>query len=1195
MLQPKKSNKRSSRNKKSKTQDSLAEDIFEIFDPTGMSSYDDVYRSYKKEGLFSLGTGLEVLGALPVIGKAGKGLKAIRTANKYIEGLNKVNKLVAKAEKVVPAVLKEGKNVGRSIQRASRGGRANPIAAASMGVGIGAESLQKLTKIIEKGTGKVLDKVITKAPRNKAGIITTAATLNTTNTLSDVAGAVQGQLPKKEESSKTKKSKVVYYNTNPKRGKVEKPGDEEGVKYVPVSNSVQLEKWKAQNNVPVTSDLKTKVTREVLGTLMPDQAAQFLTAIATKDNKLGLQDLTPDIQEALIKSVKNAQKRTGKDSGGTQYIDYSPEVEQAFQGMSAGKKQMISTDPAIQAATMLGRVSYKKNALGETEIYDSYDFSKTDPEKADTFYKKVRAYAGTALPDDGKKPNLIGKIPVEELAFGTGDNGIGDPPTRLAFENELMSKVITERNKDKNFVQRALNPSDYPMMINEDGSKTTHLMQYSTDNEGNAFVSPSVIQDELGLLSKLTPREAVKYGRQSGEEIEIPNVELAEYYTQNGLIKHGYGTNSQGIMKTKMNPRKKYANGTSNVGSNYIVSPAEALNDYNIQMAKVEAKAMSNPWIPIVAAVGGAAQSFVGRGINANVLKPGESANNGDTYAGTAGDNNSQYGANGINNVQADVEVEGGEMYETPQGQVGEFEGPAHEQGGIPLEVGEDVEEGTKVYSDRLKVGNKTLAERKATRERQTANLEKIASQALVDQAVKNAAKRKMMAIEKEEMADLDFQEKVNNMQAMADTMVAAFGTGMAGLQDNPIGDSMEYGYGTGSKGVMKYYSGTPPEGIVYGKGYNADMFKDFYAKYNELNPGGVMDMNFIQSDIGIANNAKGFGKMFGPATYKASQNWLAANKDKSPDGYVNPIVSTGKENAPGFVRGFGMNLEEGEQFLQEDFREDPGEAGFDAEEDAAFYTRGQVGTPKGEKKQSKAGKFMGSIPGVGDLTKMFGNYLGMTAGIKTAGEQRASDITHTNVYKNAGDESQKLLDNAKQGIEVSKAQAIVKATSTSRGGKRGGRNSARGVNQMRGMDWLYDTALNQQIAEISAGAAQQISGIDVQKSGVAMNADQLKGKGEYDAAMANEAAKDAYYTALGKGRNQFAEGLMQTGKDLNDMKESKMKWNMQKKSGTYVQGEDDGTLSNKDIVYTDENGKKVSIPRAEFEKLLKQQKSKLT
>jgi archaellin len=205
-----------------------------------------------------------------------------------------------------------------------------------------------------------------------------------------------------------------------------------------------------------------------------------------------------------------------------------------------------------------------------------------------------------------------------------------------------------------------------------------------------------------------------------------------------------------------------------------------------------------------------------------------------------------------------------------------------------------------------------------------------------------------------------------------------------------------------------------------------------------------------------------------------------------------------------------------------------------------------------------------GMIPGVGDAIKLFGNYKGMTAGIKTANEQRASDITHTNVFKNAGKESQKMLDNAKQGIETSKAQAIVKATDVGRGGKRGARNSARGVNQMRGMDWLYDTALQSQIAEISANAAQQLSGIDVQKSGVAMNADQMRGKGEYDAAMANEAAKDAYYTALGKGRGQFAEGMQQSGKDLNAMKQNKIMENLMKDYGKWFKADATGKLSNK-------------------------------
>jgi hypothetical protein len=658
------------------------------------------------------------------------------------------------------------------------------------------------------------------------------------------------------------------------------------------------------------------------------------------------------------------------------------------------------------------------------------------------------------------------------------------------------------------------------------------------------------------------------------------------------------GTGQNGIMKTKMNPRKKYSQGTGASGmdnSNYIVSPSEALNDYNIMLAKVEQEAASNPWLPIVAMAGqamqtgigiagGAASAKVAGGGGGNFSVSGKGLNLVDT-ASQSSINDRYSAAMGMNNVQQDVEVEGGEMYETPQGQVGEFQGPSHEQGGIPLEIGEDVQEGTKVYSDRLKVGKKTLAERKETRERQIANLEKIASNNLADQAVKNAAKRKMMAIEKEEMADLDFQDKVNNMQAMADTMVAAFGTGMAGLQDNPIGESMRYGYGSGSKGVQKYYTGTPPTGIKYGKGYDESMFKDFFAKYNELNPGGVMDMNFIQGDLGMDPKTGGFGKVFGPGTYKASQDWLTANKDKKPDPYVmgdanedgiqdslgnNPNINL--EALQNFKIGEGINdnasLDYGDPYAKDGVNfEMPTETimtpvdAYGQGVDTGIETEvDKPGTAVG-RFLGKAGEAVGKVgvPNVGDMTKLIGNYLGMTAGIKTAAEQRSTDITHRNEFANAGKESQKLLDNAKKGIEISKAQAVVKATDVSRGGKRGGRNSARGVNQMRAMDWLYDTALQGQIAEISAKAAEQMTSIDVQKSSVALNADQLRGEGQFKANMANEAAKDAYYTALGQGRKDFASGMQQTGKDLNAMKENKIIENLMKNYGKYVTADESG------------------------------------
>lgn len=1036
MLPPKKSTTKkpspAKKYKKTSSGDSLAEDIFEFVDPTGISSYDDVYRSYKKNGLLSLDTGLEILGALPIIGKGGKILKGLNTTSKLLNKVNKVNKVVSKTDKVIPKVLSLGTEVSKDIAKYSKGGKANPIGITAKVVGKGGENLIKLEKAISKTTGKVVDKTVKLAPKKEEAIKTAFATLNTANTTSSAAQFI----PQEETTPQVKetvKPKVVYYNTNSKHGKVETPGNEEGVQYVPVSNSAQLEKWKNQ-----------------------------------------------------------------------------------------------------------------------------------------------------------------------KLAFGTGENGIGDPPTRLTFENELLSRVITERNKDKNFVQRALNPSDYPVIVNEDDSETTHLMQYSTDDEGNAYVSPTVIQNELGLLSKLTPREAMKYGRQSGEEIKIPDVQLAEYYTENGLIKHAYGTNSQGIMKKKMNSVKRYANGTDGKGidpNHYIISPAEAMNDYNIMLAKAEAEANSNPWLPIVAMAG-------------NLLQQGVSAYGQSNLAKKAAASDDTKAAMGMNNVQQDVEVEGGEMFETPQGQVGEFQGPSHEQGGIPLEVGQDVEEGTKVYSDRLKIGKKTLAERKATRERQIANLEKIASNNLADEAVKNAAKRKMMAIEKEEAADLQFQDQVNNLQAMADTMVQTFacGTGMGGIK--------KYAVGTGPGGIEYDENGNPIIGFAEGFGTNSEGYSsDMYSRPIPFPkaPTADMETNVIKNlhDIlGITPDTPGYGTAWGDKSNtawfnydvakgykqalelkaKGTTKWdndkasvLSGDYSKSfkemgltPEGYkyLDPEApdTAGLKSEKPFVEPTGV-LEGMEKYYQNK----------KAEEAAAALKENPPGTMLSrtlEKIGVDVNK-VGDVTDMGNMAKLIGNYLGMTAGIKTAAEQRSTDVTHRNVFANAGEESQRLLDNAKQGIETSKAQAIVKATTVGRGGKKGARGSARGVNTMRGMDWLYDTALQQQIAEISANAAQQIAGIDTQKSSVAMSADQLKGQGEYQAAMANEAAKDAYYTALGLGRKDFATGLQQTGKDLNDIKQNKIIENIMEKYGKFVTIDSNGNMVAKtsakpeEEIFTTPDGKK--------------------
>jgi hypothetical protein len=1021
MLPPKKSNKKPSPAKKYKTSqsevdwdlvrninDNPAVQAAKMFDPTGISSYPDVYYAAKDlaEGKGSWAElGINVLGALPMVGKAkvafrlakaGKGSKTVKATQKVMKTVEKV---AQKSNKIVNAPINKIKPLANSTKVVPKV------------IGKTAEKTEQLAKAMGKPlTPKgqtVTSKQITKSDVKNVAV----DLLDIANVAADVKSTVSATTKKVKEIQDKKEAesyqpvpkKVVYYNTDSKRGEVEKAGTDSNVQYVPISNSAELKKWKEQ---------KLSFGTGAEGLQLPEM---FTEMFQTDPQETPAQKAAREAREARI----------------------------------AERAKLV----AIQKAKNAARLAPIEAA--QQKRYENWRDSSED--NADKTYDDWQE----ELRDAQKGPD----VPQEGLEIGKAKKG------------------------------------------------------YKT--KGSCTI-----------------------------DTKIERVKLA------------IGTDQNGIMKTKMNPRKKYANGSNAKGvdpSNYIVSPAEAVNDYNIMLAKAEAKALSNPWLPVVSIVGGLAQQVIGMGKAKSA--GGDTGGGEDIDASTAGDFVET--AMGNNNVQNNVEVEGGEMYETPQGQVGEFQGPTHEEGGIPLEVGQDVEEGTKVYSDRLKVGKKTLAERKATRERQVANLEKIASDNLADQAVKNAAKRKMMAIEKEETADLDFQDKVNNMQKMADTMVEAFACG------------------TGMKGIQKYDGGTGPQGIVYGKGYDESMFKDFFAKYNELNPGGVMDMNFIQGDLGMDPKTGGFGKVFGPGTYKASQDWLAANKDKE---YVDFSKYQGDSNLDGlsdsisnnpnidlealknFKIGEGINdnasLSYGDPYAKDGVNfKMPTETIMTP---VSAYGEGVgedvVADKTADKKGSAAGEFLqrtmsSGIFEPGNMTKLIGNYLGMTAGIKTAAEQRSTDVTHRNEFINAGKESQKLLDNAKQGIEINKAQAIVKATDVGRGGKRGGRNSARGVNQMRAMDWLYDTALQTQIADISAKAAEQISGIDIQKSSVALSADQLRGEGQVKANMANEAAKDAYYTALGKGRNQFAEGLMQTGKDLNDMKENKIIEGLMQQYGTYFTG----------------------------------------
>lgn len=100
------------------------------------------------------------------------------------------------------------------------------------------------------------------------------------------------------------------------------------------------------------------------------------------------------------------------------------------------------------------------------------------------------------------------------------------------------------------------------------------------------------------------------------------------------------------------------------------------------------------------------------------------------------------------------IEVEDDEVLETPDGSVAQVNGNTHAEGGEDM----NVPNGTKIFSDRIKVGDKTMAERKAAREKIEARIQRLAAKNPTDQLLKNSLKRTLEVNAMEEAQDMEIQ-----------------------------------------------------------------------------------------------------------------------------------------------------------------------------------------------------------------------------------------------------------------------------------------------------------------------------------------------------------------------------------------------------------------------------------------------------
>ena len=257
----------------------------------------------------------------------------------------------------------------------------------------------------------------------------------------------------------------------------------------------------------------------------------------------------------------------------------------------------------------------------------------------------------------------------------------------------------------------------------------------------------------------------------------------------------------------------KYAFGTSKTNPVKIQSPNQAIAENDIMWAKAQEGVDSDFLIKALDTLGGFAlntglnmmggssmagdlksDSTKSRLLKKNIADPKSSM-----AADTIGTRVAAYGG-------SNIEVEGDEVAQYPTGDLVQFDGPRHENGGIDV----NLPNGTDIYSDRISIDNKTMAQRKLEREKNAAKFAKMYEKNK-SADVKSTLDRILEINAQQEAFDLEIQGTANRLTPQNGmTPKAADGTGPGGVSTEDT---------SFLSGLLEYFqsAGSPTGGDVIG------------------------------------------------------------------------------------------------------------------------------------------------------------------------------------------------------------------------------------------------------------------------------------------------------------------------------------------------------------------------------------------
>lgn len=508
---------------------------------------------------------------------------------------------------------------------------------------------------------------------------------------------------------------------------------------------------------------------------------------------------------------------------------------------------------------------------------------------------------------------------------------------------------------------------------------------------------------------------------------------------------------------------------------NNIEAPGTAIADHNIAMARAMDETNSNPWTQGLDILGSMAIQY-----GSSMMSKGQSQGGsfGDVFKKAA------YGGR-LSNVP--VEVEGDEIGQLPNGGLIDFQGPSHENGGIDALL----PEGTTMFSKRIKIDGKTMADRKKAREKQTAKLEKLNKDNSTDLLIKNAMKRNQEVSKAEDDFDLELQGEVAKM--------------FEGTNAENTNNKVKLQGGTGRSGIRNPFVFDPKN-----KEHQVD-FQNWY------------DTNY-KGDTGVV---PGWGAK-SKAAYKTHGGIYNIMKNQD---YQNPVNINEDNQIPAELLRIMPTMEDqiASDKLITEFQE-PDAGNFDSnildEEDSSNNSNwlnklfGGAGTPT-----------------VGDALGMYGNLRQAYKPRSLTLEERSGDSPNINAFKDFGKDALKVIEDSKGYVAGIRDEALNDLELARTGSIRRNRNTARGVNTQRALDLASDAGANRAMTDVHSNFAEQIMGILGQQAQMESMQDQMVMQGEEKRDTADRMDRGAFYTNLARDERNIGEALARTGKSANEIK----------------------------------------------------------